>query len=494
MYRILLRFKRFIKRTLKVKAETRQDISTRTSSKIYKYLMLIVTAILVAFIYPAENLFRPLDFPQKGEVARKDIIAPFKIVITKSDQELQQDRKSASETIPTIIDYNSNLVDSVLSNFDRFINEVDKSIKIYQERKKQNNNTDLNNLHDSLINKLINKFPFYSENIYERLLEIQNIEQDGKIVKEVLTNDIYFSGVLSNLNTLPEMPNQSVIVRIGKREVFYIRDKLVDLSQAYMNFWSILNKRSEKTRINVEDCYELGRHFIVSNLRVNAEEIAARRIAAEEEVPVFKEIVAVGDVIARAGDKINERQAEILAEIYQQKQSESADNATAWLIFPVLARFALILASFFILYLYLYYFHYQIYASNPKLLALFFIYAIELVFVYIIGIKLDSSVYLYPIAIFSILVTVLFDSEVATVNVFVFALILGILHRFNFPLVLIAIIVGITASYSIQHVKQRSEFFRPIIYLALVYIALIAILESFQITPSEDFMNLIGFG
>jgi len=102
MYRILIKIKRFVKRFLKVKSETRQVISARLSSKIYKYLMLFAAVALISLLYPAEDLFRPLDFPRQGEMVQKNIIAPFRIIISKSENELQEEKKAAAGAIPVV--------------------------------------------------------------------------------------------------------------------------------------------------------------------------------------------------------------------------------------------------------------------------------------------------------------------------------------------------------------------------------------------------------
>jgi putative nucleotidyltransferase with HDIG domain len=290
------------------------------------------------------------------------------------------------------------------------------------------------------------------------------------------------------------MPNPSVVVRIGKREAYLDRNKLLDQSKAYMNYWAALNARVDVDSLEVEAYYEIGRHFILPNLVVNMLEIDRRRNAAAEEISPVSETVAAGDVIVRTGDRINNRQAAVLDELFRQREINETGGNVLIRFLPELARFILILGVFVIMYIYLYYYHYRIFSSNPKLLAIFFIFGLELLFVYFIGSRLLLSIYLFPIAIFAILITVLFDAELGTVNVFLLALLLGILHRFNFPLVLISVAVGLTAVFSIRNARHRSEFFKPIFYTAVAYIALAGILESFKITPSDDLLNLFAYG
>ncbi len=496
MYRILIKLKRFLKKFLKVKAETRQTVSTRTLSKIYKFVMLIMTVSLIAFLYPAENLFQPLDFPEKGEIAGKDIIAPFKITIYKTQKELEEERQTARESIPIIIDYDQETVTSILKRFDEFILAGSNARKIARtdEQESKSQQPERNKLIDSLKTQLQAEFPFVGAAAINRIFEIEDLRKSAEVIKDILQNEIYFSGLLHNVSELPNVTNKSVIIRMGKREAYLIRDKILDLTTAYESLLTSLNNRERADSIDADDCYELGRHFVVPNLYVNIDEMRARQMAAADDVSLDQEVVSVGDVIIRAGQKVTARHSEILAEMFRQKELLTEGESRTKYFMPVLARLILILAAFLILYIYLYHYHRQIYLSNPKILALFFIYAIELLFVYFIGIKLSLSIYLFPIAIFSILITVLFDSEIGMVNTFILALLLGILHRFNFSIVLTAVVTGIVASYSTQRVRHRAEFFKSILYLSITFIALIFILESFKVNPSENMLTLFGYG
>nr|MBN2277105.1 HDIG domain-containing protein [candidate division Zixibacteria bacterium] len=496
MSRFLIRLKRLLKRFLKVKAETRQTPASRTSSKIYKYLMLLMAAVLIAFLYPAENLFQPLDFPRRGEIAQKDIIAPFTITIEKTPEELKEEKDATANAIPTLVEYNTDLVDSTLARFDGLMKRADAATKKIKNIWEENNQTEAraDEYTDSLSSSLNRDYPFIRNDAINKLLRSRDTKRAGTVIGDILENEIYFTGVMADLKTLPDVKNRSVVIRIDKREIFIIRDKLLDLPRAYVSFLAALNNRSLVDSFDVDQYYELGRHFIIPNLTVNLDEMEARRNEVMAEISPVSEIIAVGDVIVRAGSKVTVRQANILKEMYRQKEKLNENENWLEMYVPVLARLLLVLAAFGLLYIYLYYYHNQIYASNPKILALYLIYGLELILVYFIGIRLDLSFYLYPVAIFSILITVLFDAEVGTFNTFVLALLLGILHRFNFSITLTTIIVGVVACYSIQRVRQRSEFFKAVLYLLFTYSVLVFVLESFNISPSEDIFNLLAFG
>lgn len=496
MYRFLIRLKRLLKRILKVKAVTRQAPPSGTRSKIEKYFMLALAAALIALLYPADNLFFPLDFPRKGEIAFEDIIAPFQITVSKTAQEIDEEKKAAADAIPVILEYNRGTVDSIYARFEQFIETADSAERVIALKLKSGSRppNGADSLIEAAVTSITAQYPFVDAGAVRRLLRSNDISLLKSVISDIIRNDIYFYGVIADLNSLPDLKNRSIIVRIDDRELFVLRDKLLDLPRAYVNFLAALNNRSLTDSIDVDLYYDIGRHFIIPNLSLNAAEMGARREAVAESITTVSEVVAAGEVIVRAGSRITPRQEKILEAMYRQMESLARDEGWMGPFLPVLARLLLIIVAFLILYLYLYHFHNQIYVSNPKILALLLIYGLELLLIYLIGIKLNLSIYLFPVAIFSILVTILFDAEIGTFNTFILALLLGILHRFNFSIVLTTIIIGTVACYSTQRVRHRNEFFRSILYLSITYLALIYLIESFKVSPPSDMLNLMGYG
>jgi putative nucleotidyltransferase with HDIG domain len=496
MFRILIRLKRLIRKILKVKAITRQSPSAGVRSRIEKFVMLIMAATLIAFLYPGDNLFYPLDFPRKGEIVFDDIIAPFQITVAKTPEELKEEKKAARDAVPVMIEYDRRTVDSVLSRFDKFTFAVDSSLKLIRQRQRAGSRSQTYG--DSMmaisIAEISAAYPFVDSTVVARLFRAGNIAGFRNIIGEILKKEIYASGVLQNIIDLPGPKTRPVIIKIDDRDVFILRDKLLDLSRAYVNYLAALNNRSINDSINVDIYYDLGRHFIIPNLSINIKEIGAQQTVAMGEVSVVSEIVMAGEVIARAGSRISERQEKVLEAMYRQTEAQARTQSWYEPFLPLVARLILILGGFLLLYLYIYNFHKEIYLSNPKLLALFLVYGLELTLVFLIGNKLGLSVYLYPFAIFSILVTILFDAEIGTFNTFILALLLGILQRFDFSLALITIIVGTVACYSTQRLRHRSELFRSMAFLSVTYFIMIYFIETFRVAPASETFSLMGYG
>jgi len=499
MYRILLRIKRAIKRFLKVQAETRQATTSGTRSKANKILMLLAAAILISFLYPAEELYYPLEYPRKGEIAVDDIMAPFQVAIAKTPGELDEERQEAANAIPIIIEYDQITVDSAISRFQQFMNAANSAHRRLRAMQGQDSTADplLTGLHYSLQATIMRRFPYVDTSVVGRLLHDSSIVMARDIVTEALQNSAYFYGVIPDLGMLPPVKTPSAVIRIGNREIYASKDKLLDPHRANLAFRAVLKQRTLRSAFDVDLYYDLGRPFIVANLTVNNEEMQIRRAKAMSEVQEYSEIISAGDIIVWAGSKVTEREERILEEIFRQERVTMGQESWYRPLIPVMARLLLILTAFIILYSYLYYFNRQVYSSNPKLLAIFMIYGLELALIYLarmIGLNMDLSFYIFPIAILPIMLTVLFDAQIGIINAFILALLLGILHRFNFSLVMMTIIVGVVAVYSTRRVRHRSDFFKCALYLAITYTLLILLIETIRLSPNDDLMSRIGQG
>ncbi|MCP4706148.1 MAG: HDIG domain-containing protein [candidate division Zixibacteria bacterium] len=497
MYKILLRTKRFIKSFIKVKSETRQMPVLGARHKVNKYVMLILATALIALLYPTENLFYPLDFPKVGETAREDIISPFQIIIVKSESELQQERIESASAIPIIIEYDNTIVDSVFSKYNKFMNSADSAAKIVQSIRSDSavGERQVDSIINEFTGDISQLYPLMNINSINRLIKENNVSKPDSVIEKNLRENIYFTGIMSDINLLPEHKSNSVIVRIGKRDVFLVRDKLLDRSLAYANFRNNLKSKALTDNFDIDYFYDLGKNFIIPNLVLNTGEMEIRQETAINEIKPIKETVSEGDLIVRAGTKISERQQEILRKVYHQRTLQAEEKGLYEQYMPVIARTLLVLLIFSFLYLYFYHFKKQIYNSNPKILAIFLIIALELVLIYVVDVKLNLPEYIFPIIIFSILITILFDPETGIFTTFALALLLGVLHRFSFPLVLITVVSGTIACFTTRQVRQRSEFFKSILYLSITYILLIYVIESFDISNTKgEILNLIGLG
>ena len=489
MFSLLLKIKRRIKRLLKVQTGERQQPHTSLHSKTFKFLMLILFSVLIGVLYPGKALYDPLDMQRKGEIAREDILAPFKIIVNKTERELREEKEDTKLALPFIIDYDTTIVHNVSARFDILINLIDSLQTVNKE--------DSTIADSQLVDYVAKRYPQLSVYAIETVLVDDSLSKLQRNLKQIISEDIYSVGVLPDLYSLPESRNRNVMIRKGETQRIINRSNLKSVAAANASMVAALELVSTTENIDVEYYHRLGRIFIQPNLYINMTEYNNQLESEIERISPIKETVEQNDIILRTGKKINERQERILREMILIQRAQAAEEGWMQTILPLLARIFLILSAFAVLYLFLYFFRKDIYRSNPKLLALFLTFALQLFLVYLIehaNVRFELSQYIYPVALLPIMITILFDAEVGILATFSMAFLLGILHRFDFSLSFMTIVVGTAACFTSRHVRKRSEFFRIMYSTALTFAMFALLMENLKLTPNDEYMVDIGYG
>jgi len=483
MFSFILKLKRYIKRLLKVQSESRQRPVYTTRSRLFKIIMLIVTAGVIGVLYPGEDLYDPFDVPRKGEISLDNIIAPFTITVFKTDRELEDERELIKLIIPFVLDHDPTAEGAAFRSLNSFLSLVDSLTP----------DTGLIANEDQYIEIITKKFPLLSPNAISQSLKRKDLPEVRQSLTEIYNNEIYKIGVLSQLNAVPEVRNKNVLIRKGDNGNITHRDELLDIVLANAKLLTVLNKRYDVDSIDVEYYYLIGRSFIQPNLRVNMAEYNSRLSEEMDKISSLKEVVDEGNIIVRSGRKVHDRQERILQEMVKMQQQEAAKQGWFLNTLPALARIFLVLISLSMLYLFLYYFRKEIYYSNAKIMALLLAIGFQMLFIYIIN-QWELSSYLYPVAFLAVVVTILFDAEVGILTSIILALLLGIMHRFNFTLTFMTFIVGTIAALSSRKVRHRTQFFQIMLFVSISTALFILLIENIKVTPQAEIFTEMGFG
>ncbi|RKX22653.1 MAG: hypothetical protein DRP35_01425 [Candidatus Zixiibacteriota bacterium] len=485
MYSILLKLKRHIKRLLKVQSESRQSIIQTPRKKAIKIFFLIIFSFLIGILYPGENLYDPLDVPRANEIAVEDILAPFQITVFKTEKELTEEQDLVKIAIPYVLDNDTSVTRAIQNGLNNMFSLVD-TIK---------QNLDLSNTDDrnKAIRRISANFPMLSETAIVQSLTKDSLNKVQNHLLDIFQNQIYKIGVLSSQPALPKSPNKSVIVRIGESENIYSRAKLLNISSAQQKLLKSLNEIYLTDSIDVEYYYLIGRNFIQPNLKVNLEEYNKQIHKDLAEISNTKEIVQKGDIIVRAGNKVNERQELILKEMTNIIRSQAVQEGFFKSMLPAFARVLFVLGAFSLLYLFLFTFRKEVFSSNTKLLAILLAFALQLFFINLVN-HWELSTYLYPVAFLSILLTLLYDVEVGIFSTFILAILLGIMHRFDFSTALMTIFVGNISCFISKEVRRRSHFFKIIFVTAFAYVVYITLIENLMLSPAVSILEETKYG
>ncbi len=484
MFTLLRKIKRAIKRVLKVQTISRQRTELSKGSLVVKYAVLAAAAACIGILYPGKYDILPLDVPRVGAIASDNVIAPYPIIVQKSERELADEQELAIAQIPLVLDEDSTVTTSVLVQLERFVRVADSLRRKTQSGKEAD-----------AFETLTLRFPAYSPSVIQTALRAPtDLQKLDSVVRAVLLSDVYAVGVVRQISELLEITNKTVIVRRGEKELLYPRTKISDLALANAHLLTALNRWSGSDPIDVEFYYLVGRALIQPNLRVNPHEYNRR---VKEEITAVSRVsdsVGTGDIIVMANQRVGEREAAILSQMALIERHRAEESGWLAIAMPYLTRILLVAIVLGVLYLFLSHFRPEIFASNQKLIAMFGILGIQLACIHLADLFGTASIYVYPVAILPIMTSVLFDAEVGLFSTVVLALLLGVTHQFDFSTALMTTAIGIPACFASQGVRRRGHFYRIMFLVAASYAAYILIFESLSISPAEDLLAEVAYG
>lgn len=416
------------------------------------FLLIIYTLIISYFIsyVPSKSLPRL----EVGQIALQDIMSPFTITI-EDKETTEKRRQEAEEAVLPVYTLNKN----VTLNTEEKIREFFAFGREYLQQKP-------NQQSKAAFRQLIQqKFA-----IDLSLQDITTLFQLGfpSHLEDLLVNlisKVSAQGIIAIKNLfIRREPERGFNLIVGDQEKFTTVDQILDIQEA-------------KDRIKVEiKSLEIGAKeqgileklshlFILPNLTFDKMTTDARRIQARENIsPVFYTIKK-GQVIIRKGDEVTEKTVKQINLINQNLRKQSG-----WIInfFGTILLFTLLLI---ILWYYL-----KSISRKEATLRLFNLMGVTLVLSIIIykgsvfladvlssnaslPFLQDTKNYYYAIPIQFGVLLFAFLTRIHTSLVFtVFnSLMIGYFFKFNFDLVLLALLAGFAAIYGIKYYGRQSR-------------------------------------
>ena len=247
-----------------------------------------------------------------------------------------------------------------------------------------------------------------------------------------------------------------------------------DLNEARETALFMLNRMF--TREEAEAAFEIIDTILVPNYLINTEET---QIAIQEAIQVISPTqgaVTAGQMIIRKGDLITNERLNMLLSLEAARTARASD-IELWQHHLGNAIIFSCIFLFFLMYLFLY--RNPIFDNNAMLLLVLLAMGLVLTFAIFI-IRSDSlSIYMIPMAIAPIILTIIFDSRVGLMTTMTLALAVSFMSGNNFEFAVAAMTASSIAVYSVRDIKNRSQFF--LTTPALVFLTYTVILLGFSL-------------
>ena len=455
--------------------------------------------LAIAFLFPRGKVYTQSQF-REGMISKQRIVADIEFPVRKSRDQLDREREDARRSIPPVLRFDEGIgrgkVAAQDSLFDRIeeiaaLAEVPDSLKVAQIRRRELF------VFDETIAFLMKQAVDRSarnRKTFERLREICG----------AALRDVYAEGVLEDRETIvAESPGTVHLMRNGREGEIPI-EEILDLPTMRQRVADSVERRLAEKGLKgdqtIKACKEVARAFLVPNITFDQITTERRREDNAGEVALFKGWVFEDEKIIDANERITPEHLEKLNSYFQEKlDQELALNP--WGRHLLRIEQILISAALVLMFLqYIRVFEREVY-RRVALLGLFAILLILPIGVAsYLSVRPAYSPFLVPVALSTMLATILFNARVGLMLNFVISLFVGYVFNYDFQVVLVCGLSGSVAAYSVIQVRHRRQFFYAMGYVPLAYAGSIALTGALRFLPAQEIMSdvwpagiLIGF-
>ena len=296
-------------------------------------------------------------------------------------------------------------------------------------------------------------------------------------------HQLYHTGIMSTpeYNDLAADSSNMIRVVSGKEALSMKVNTLYSTMSAYETILrdpALVPYRSILQRCNLTD-------YIAPNLSYDKKRYEAEKSDLLGSIPLASGMVMSGQKIIDRGEIVNDYTYRVLSSFEREMQRRNATEAeiTNTLIGQIL--FVTILMTLFTIYLSL--FREDYFLKSRSILML---YAMVSIFPILVSLMMSHSilsVYVLPFALVPIFVRVFMDSRTAFITHAVMILICAATVRYQYEFIIIQLVAGLIAIYSLRELSSRSQVFKTSL---LVTLGSIIVYVSLQLLQSNDLLKM----
>lgn len=435
------------------------------------YLKIIIAfALSLSLAYlSAPGLPGKVPELKAGEVAPRDIIAPFDFPVYKDDETLQIERETAISEVAPIYSINHQITEIALTHNQNFFQIMGGILK-----KKIPTSVDKQGI----------SLPEFSWSI----LANDKARADIEDAVSMMIESVMSQGVLSDRSSLESEGISSISIANakGEKEILLsdvitiegIEDYLLTLAEDYFP------SDEEKARTAAV----IARMMIRANLERNTVATKHRIDEVLSRISPIKYWVLKDEKIVEAHKRVTKEQE--IALVSLNENITSIRYATIWL-----GRAFLILSIVTILGIYIAKTHPEIYENNRNLVAIAIILVI-LVFISRMVMQFITPSYnyaslLFPAAFASIIITVFFDLQAGLVMALLAGMMGGIVTGLDMGVTLSAVAGAITGSLSTFKIKHYSGLIKAGIMVVGVISLVVLLIGLVRVQPISQILSMM---
>ena len=426
---------------------------------------------------------------QLNDIANEPIIAPFDFGILKTDQKLTKDLEEAKKSVPFSFKRDQDFVNNQISNIDNFFNYltninsahdlyISSQDSLYKYRYEpefevfQTSFIADSTTYVTLYNEFLEKYQFQIEKsqwdqllgIEENLSEPIDLEIFKNQIKQICLNR-WAEGILDEpLNNI--LSNDISIVQGG--------ELILAPTKNYNDIEAAWKKNKEEVNLIYEEeldiksvlGYELINEFTKPNLLFDKDLTEKRQNERLDKVSRFQGTVLANELIVDTNNRITESVLLKIKSLQFESERRLGYEKAADKFREYLGAFFVVSILLFLLFSFLYIYRNE-YFDDYRLLFLISILMYVIIFFSWVIINYQLPVYIIPIAMTSILFTVLLDTTVALIASTILILLTSLLIGNDLDFAIIQFFTAFIAILSVRKLRKRRQIITTMISLVL---------------------------
>ena len=426
---------------------------------------------------------------QLNDIANEPIIAPFDFGILKTDQKLNKDLDEARNSIPFSFSRDQDFVDnqiSVIDTFfiylndiytahDLFISSQDSLYKYRYEPEFESFQSSFiadSTTYVTLYSEFLNQYQFQIDKaqwdqllgINESLSEPLNLELFKNQIKQICLNR-WAEGIIDE--PLENIFSDDISIIQGGELVIAPTKNYNDIESAWKKNREEVNKIYDN-ELDIKSIlsYELINEFTKPNILFDKDLTESRQKERLDKVSRFQGTVLANELIVDTNNRITESVLLKLKSLQLESERRLGYEKAADKFREYLGAFFVVSILLFLLFSFFYIYRNE-YFKDSKFLLLIGLLMYLIVFSSWIIVSYQLPVYIIPIAMFSILLTVLLDTTVSLISSTILILLVSLLIGNDLDFAIIQFFISFIAILSVRKLRKRRQIITTMLTLVM---------------------------
>jgi len=439
--------------------------------------LVVVFVVSVLLLFPPSRRTHDVIFTE-GEIADRNVIAPFDFEVPLSDEDLNMQRASA--TLRVLPVYNrdvaveQDLTNNLTAIFDSLatISAVDS---LTTDQKTGMTGTILPYLSRGMLQDLLGKTA--REGMREATAEHQKY--------------LFERGFIDNAGPLRRGSYTEIAVMNGQNESRIASTRLVDQAGVDDVIKEEGFKRFKNNRSRAQTFFEITRSHVLPNMILDSGETENRRQQAMSKVARTVRVSKNERIIGKH-DKVTAEQEKTLVALEKARASVESMRSPVIIVGLYTAEILRLLLFGILLGGYILVFHRKVYEDLMKLTAVLSVLLIYMVFAAVV-IRFNQSQYLIPVAFVSLVITALFGFRLGLVTTLFACFLVPLVTNVGPHMAFVSMLAGTMAIVGMLKIRSRSHFYSVFLFVSIAYVVGILGTELGQAEEMQELYTHVGW-